>query len=247
MMRMNTDTYYRLLNCGLRLAAGAGSATGVKQAPVGYNRAYVRVSASATIREFYQAWKRGENFVTNGPMLQLSTESGHRPGDTVKLPHTGGAITVRLEVLSDQPLRTVEVIVNGQVAAAIDVDDPQRVAATRQIRIESGSWIAARCTAQDDLLTDDELSAYAGRGTADRFGVAPSRLRFAHTSPIYVTVGGRDPAVRRSIEEGLRMLDRFQAFASDNADPAYRASILSAVGEARTNLRRRLVDVDGEY
>ena len=28
MMRMNTDTYYRLLNCGLRLAAGAGSATG---------------------------------------------------------------------------------------------------------------------------------------------------------------------------------------------------------------------------
>jgi hypothetical protein len=41
MMQMNTDTYYRLLNWGLHLATGAGSACGVKQNPVGYNRAYV--------------------------------------------------------------------------------------------------------------------------------------------------------------------------------------------------------------
>ncbi len=42
MLQMNTDTYYRLLNWGLRLAAGAGSAIGVKQVPMGYNRAYVK-------------------------------------------------------------------------------------------------------------------------------------------------------------------------------------------------------------
>lgn len=52
MMQMNTETYYRLLNWGLRLAAGAGSATGVKQVPVGYNRAYVQVDRAATLRQF---------------------------------------------------------------------------------------------------------------------------------------------------------------------------------------------------
>ena len=47
MLRMNNETYYRLLNCGLRLAAGAGSATGAKATPVGYNRAYVRAGKNA--------------------------------------------------------------------------------------------------------------------------------------------------------------------------------------------------------
>ena len=109
MLNMNTATYYRLLNCGLRLAAGAGSATGVKAAPVGYNRAYVRVAEDASIEEFYRAWKRGSNFVTNGPILQLSTASNRRPGDTIKLSPSGGTIDVLLEVVSDQPLQTVQV------------------------------------------------------------------------------------------------------------------------------------------
>ena len=74
--QLNTDTYYRLLNCGLRLAAGGGSATGVKQAPVGYNRAYVaRRRRMPRFDEFYEAWKSGRNFVTNGPMLILRTDS----------------------------------------------------------------------------------------------------------------------------------------------------------------------------
>lgn len=245
MLRMNTDTYYRLLNCGLKLAAGAGSATGVKQAPVGYNRTYVRAPADATIEEFYEAWKRGSNFVTNGPMLWLSTESGHRPGDTIELAQGGDSIGVRLEVLSDQPLRTVELIVNGEVAETIDIDQPKQTEAVRQLRIEAGSWIAARCTARDDLLTDDELTTYAGQGTNAKFGVAPSRLRFAHTSPIYVAVAGRGPVVRRSVEEALQMLDGFEAFALDNADAAYRKPILSAVDEARVRLKQKLADGGG--
>ena len=123
---------------------------------------------------------------------------------------------------------------------SFDVDDPKHVEVTDRIRIETGSWLAARCTARDDLLTDAELSAYAGRGTRVAFGVARSRLRFAHTSPIYVTVGGRGPIVRQSVEEGLKMLDRFRGFAADKADLAYRDSILAAVEKARTKLTRRL-------
>ena len=62
MLRMNTDTYYRLLNCGLRLAAGAGTATGVKQAPVGYNRVYVRADAAP----------RSTSFTKRGRQVEIS-------------------------------------------------------------------------------------------------------------------------------------------------------------------------------
>lgn len=244
MLQMNTDTYYRLLNCGLRLAAGAGSATGVKQAPVGYNRSYVRSPANASIDDFYDAWKRGENFVTNGPILQLSTASGQRPGNTLELPAEGGTVEVMLDVLSDQPLQTIELIRNGEVVAEIETDDLHHVETTRKIRVEKGAWIAARCTAHDDLLTDVELTAYADHGSQTGFSVVPSRLRFAHTSPIYVTVGGREPLVRRSVAEALQMLDRFEVFATEVADPHYLPSILSAVDEAHGKLKSRLEDVD---
>ena len=244
MLQMNTDTYYRLLNCGLRLAAGAGSATGVKQAPVGYNRTYVRVPADVSIKDFYEAWKRGENFVTNGPILQLGTASGHRPGDTIELPAGGGTIEVKLEVLSDQPLQSVELIHNGEVVAEFDADDPKHVEASSELHVEAGSWIAARCTAHDDLLTDSELEAYADHGSQTGLSVAPSRLRFAHTSPIYVTVGGRGPVVRRSVTESLQMLDRFKIFATEVAEPHHLPPILSAVDEARMQLKRKLEDVE---
>ena len=85
-----------------------------------------------------------------------------------------------------------------------------------------------------------QLAAYDGRGTRDPFGVARSRLRFAHTSPIYVTVGGRGPLARKSVEEGLRMLDRFDDFAAATAAPAFQDSIRAAVSEARDKLKRRL-------
>ncbi len=236
MLRMNTDTYYRLLNCGLRLAAGAGTATGVKQAPVGYNRAYVRVATDTSLDEFYEAWKAGRNFVTNGPMLMLRTESGQRPGDTIKLPKDGGAIKVHVEAISDQPLTAVEIVVNGKVVASFDIDDSKLVSGTHELRIAEGSWIAARCTARDELLSDDELAAYKDTSDNKPFRVAPSRLRFAHTSPIYVAVGGESVAVTKSIVEGFQMLERFEVFAQETADAPYQGATKDAIQSARRRL-----------
>jgi len=240
MMRMNTDTYYRLLNWGLQLAVGAGSATGVKQAPVGYNRAYVRAASNSTLNEFNATWKAGKNFVTNGPMLFLTTRDGQRPGDTIKLPSEGGTVRFDVEALADQRIFGVELIVNGKVAASLAVDNPRHVKGMAEIEIKNGSWIAARCTARDGLLTDKELAVYRQGDVREQYCIRPSRLRFAHTSPIYVTVGGQGTAVRKSIDEGLQMLDRFEVFARATAGPKYRSSILAAVQQARRKLQTRL-------
>ena len=81
------------------------------------------------------------------------------------------------------------------------------------IQVDSGCWIAARCVAYDPLLSDEELASFANGESEE-----PSRLRYAHTSPIYVTVNGKGAAVQNSIAEGLRMLDQFEVFARRECD-----------------------------
>ena len=240
MMRMNTDTYYRLLNCGLKLAAGAGTAIGVKPNPVGYNRAYVRVPADASLQEFNNAWAAGKNFVTNGPMIFLKTAAGQKPGDTIELPADGERMSIELTVLSDQPLTTAEIVLNGQVIHAFEVAEKHQFSGTAEIDVPKGSWLAARCTARDDLLTDQELSVYRSGADEHRFRQRPSRLRFAHTSPIYLSVGGQGAAVPESIREGLLMLDHFELFTHDQADDQYIGPTTAAIEKARAKLQSRL-------
>lgn len=242
MMRMNTDTYYRLLNWGRQLAAGAGSACGVKENPVGYNRAYVQVDRKATLFEFLQEWAAGRNFVTNGPMLLLETADGARPGSTIALADGGRDVSVRVTATAEphQVLTSVEIVVNGQVAHSFDLDQEHELTGQVTLPVTQGAWIAARCTCRDDLLSDAELASYARGGDKQPFRQRPSRLRYAHTSPIYVTVDGRETAVRKSIEEGLRMLDRFEQFARETTAARYLPATLEAIKEARQKLQLRL-------
>ena len=95
-------------------------------------------------------------------------------------------------------------------------------------------------TARDDLLTDAELAVYTRGDDDDRYRQRPSRLRYAHTSPIYVTVDGQDTAVRKSIEEGLQMLARFEVLARRKAAPQYLPSVLQTLQKAKQKLERRL-------
>lgn len=240
MMQMNTDTYYRLLNCGLKLATGAGTAIGVKPNPVGYNRAYVRVPADASLPAFNKAWAAGKNFVTNGPMIFLKTATGQKPGDTIELSADGDRVSVELAILSDQPSTTAEIVVNGQVAHAFEITEKCQFSGTTEIDIRKGSWLAARCTARDDLLSDQELSVYRWGEDEHRFRQRPSRLRFAHTSPIYLSVGGQGVAVVESIREGLLMLDHFERFTREQADEQYVGPTTLAIERARTELKARL-------
>ncbi len=249
MMQMNTDTYYRLLNWGLKLAAGAGSATGVKQVPVGYNRAYVRVpngnkEGAHSVEAFYQNWAAGNNFVTNGPVLLLTTQNDHKPGDTISFPKGEHEITLHVESQSGPncELQRLEIIVNGTVAHTIPITNAHQAEGDVQLVIRQGSWIAARCVAHDTLLSDDELSVFSRGSDDDRFRMRPSRIRFAHTSPIYVTVDGRGAAVPTSLREGLKMLDRLEEFGRDNAAEEFLPDFIAGVTAARRKIMVQLED-----
>jgi len=235
MMRMNTDTYYRLLNCGLRLAAGAGSATGAKDTPVGYNRVYVQAGEKPSLPQFLAAWRAGRNFVTNGPMLFLKVDE-HGPGDTIALREGGTEVTIRADALSEQPLTSLEIVSNGKVIATAGKVTGLQAQIVTRMTIREPCWIAARCTERDGWLTDDELAADHDYG--GRMACKPCRLRFAHTSPVYVTAQDRAVRVPGSVDEARRMLDAFEAFARGEVGDKYREELNAALAQARDNLMK---------
>jgi Tol biopolymer transport system component len=70
--------WYRLLNCGFRIAAGAGTDAMANFAslhgPVGMNRVYVRSGPPLEHRRWLSALKAGRSFATNGPLLGMTVD-----------------------------------------------------------------------------------------------------------------------------------------------------------------------------
>eukprot|EP00035_Acanthoeca_spectabilis_P003456 m.93387 g.93387 ORF g.93387 m.93387 type:complete len:81 (+) comp12134_c0_seq1:68-310(+) len=66
--------------------------------------------------------------------------------------------------------------------------------------------------------------------------VLASRHRFAHSSPIYVTVGGVGARVQSAITEGEKLLARFEEYAQNAADPQFAGAVAEAVKDAHSIL-----------
>ena len=64
----------------------------------------------------------------------------------------------------------------------------------------------------------------------------PSRLRFAHTSPLYVEVGNSPARVATSVAEARKMLDAFERFARKEAKEEYRSEAVELIPKARAAL-----------
>ena len=145
--------------------------------PVGMYRTYVRIPDD---EEFtYEAWCRnaakGRTMLSGGPIIQCSVE-GREVGDTIDLPGPG-KVEVSAWAESVVPMSRLEIVQNGRVVASSESPTPtRRLRIDEAIRIDGNSWLAARAGGP----------GYYGYTHYDvwRRGI------FAHTSPIYVSVGG---------------------------------------------------------
>ena len=73
------EIYYHILNCGLRIPPSAGSASGVLNNPLGYNRMYVQLDGDLSYPAWWDGLRAGRVFVTNGPLLRVRAD-GQPPG-----------------------------------------------------------------------------------------------------------------------------------------------------------------------
>jgi hypothetical protein len=169
--------WYRLLNCGLRLAATAGSDTfmntcdwGKFSNPPAGVRAFVRVDGALSTESWCAGVRAGRSFVTNAPMLRLEIGE-HGIGDEIAAA-PGDVLRVEAEAGSYAPMDRIELIVDGEVVVSAAADEGGRHAMlSHDLRVERGCWIALRATGPEH--------EYVLGGAL-----------FAHTSPIYVSVPG---------------------------------------------------------
>src|SRR5262249_34524857 len=156
------EVYYHFLNCGFRLPVSAGSASGVKEAPLGYNRVYVHLKEPFSYAAWFRALKAGRSFATNGPLLFL-TVAGLEPGETVRT-SPGRKLRVRVEAKSLRLLDRLEVIYRGRVIRSFqNADHRSGLAGTFDFAPAADGWLAARVFEKPDRT-----------------------IRFGHTSPVYV-------------------------------------------------------------
>lgn len=190
--------WYRLLNCGLRLAATAGTDTfmnafdaGKFSNPPGGDRAFVRVDGALSMESWCGGVRAGRTFVTNGPMLSLEANGRQIGDELIAIP--GDVIRVVAEAGSNAPMERIELIVNGEiVASAAATDAGQRASLTHEVVVQESCWIALRATGPaHPLVLDDAL--------------------FAHTSPIYVSAGGEPIAARGDAAYFVEWIDRLIA------------------------------------
>ena len=183
--------WYRLLNCGLRIPAAAGTDVFLNRIgsyPPGWGRCYVKLTNGLSYAEWMRGQKAGRSFVTTGPTLDWSVD-GREPGDTLRLDGPR-KVRVRARALSQFPIKSLELIVNAAaIPAQVTTNKATELVLDQEIELDRAGWIAVRCTSATS-------SAWAG----PMFG--------AHSNPIYVDIPGRLFDAREDAKYFLAWIDR---------------------------------------
>jgi TolB protein len=177
--KATANVWYRLLNLGYRLPAGAGTDAMANYAalrgPVGMNRVFLNTRGETTPAALRAALKAGRTFASNGPLLGLELD-GKRPGDTISRA-APGKLTYRIALRSPVAVDHLELVQNGKVVKAFSLaGDRRTLDAAGELPVEAGGWLLLR--AWNNGADPQVLDIYP----------------YATTSPIYLELPGGAPA-----------------------------------------------------
>jgi hypothetical protein len=194
--------WYRLLNLGYRIPAGAGTDAMTNYAdlrgPVGMNRVFLDTHGDTSPAALLAALKAGRTFASNGPLLGLEVD-GRRPGDAILLSRPG-KLKYKIALRSPVPVNHLEVVQDGKVVATYGVGPKRDLDAAGEISIDHSGWLLLR--AWNDGSDPHVLDIYP----------------YATTSPIYLELPGGHPADPEDAEYFAHWLDRVIADASARKD-----------------------------
>ena len=177
--RVTAAVWYRLLNLGFPLAAGAGTDAMANYAslrgPVGLTRVFVDTGGRRTPEAVRDSIKAGRSFVSNGPLLGLEM-AGERPGATISR-SAPGALAFRVALRSPVAVDHLELVYNGQVVRSfVLAGDRRSFDAEGELPVDASGWLLLR--AWNDAADPLVLDLYP----------------YATTSPIYLELPARRPA-----------------------------------------------------
>jgi hypothetical protein len=218
--------YHRLLSCGLRLAATAGTdcflsfaRLGVASNPPGWGRVYAHLGGEPlSVPAFQDAVRAGRTVVTNGPWLTLTVD-GQGPGAVLDR-RPGEELAVVARVTGPGAERLAVVGPDG-VVAEIRCDAAGHAELRADVPVEGPTWLAA-----------------VSRGGADPHTLDASVL--AHTSAVYVDVAGRRVARAEAARWCLALLDGVEGLVRRHGrfdEPAHLDEVVDVLDRARAFYR----------
>ena len=223
--QLHTQPWYELLNAGFRVVGNAGSdfpANLQRLDPypraiplLGPERSLVKAEAGESA---YDAWaegiRRGAAVVSNGPLLEFS--AGEKSsGEVVSWQGAGKTIRGVATAVFHRPIRKLEIIVNGRVAAARSGDGEQTELSLRfDFTLEKSSWIAARAQAESQESEPDI---------------------WAHANPVYFLQEGQPVHIEADREAVRLRWEKEAAYYRNSslvfAEPSHREELLMRVRE----------------
>jgi hypothetical protein len=217
--------YHRLLNCGFRLTASAGTdcfLNRIRSRLPGIQRVYVKTKEPFTYAGWIEGLRAGRSFVSNGPFVEFAVD-GKGVGDVVEL-RAAKEVKVQAAVTSPFPLTRIEVLYNGKAVATGEPAKTLTTELTKSIALEQSGWLALRVV---------------GPAHADVEGVV-----YAHTSPVYVTVAGKPAGSAEDAKYFLAWIDRLWETVQERdriPSPQEKAAVQAQVEQAR-GVYRKIVE-----
>ncbi len=225
---ITAGVWYRLLNNGFRIPAGAGTDAMANFAslrgPVGLVRVFVGSGPRLTHRSWLAALKSGRTFVTNGPVLAF-TLNGREPGAELVFPEGVHQVRARVSLRSIVPVDHLEIVANGAVVATLPITEGGMSADTTvTLPVARSGWFTLR--------------AYHPQPSPAVLDLYP----FATTSPVYVTVGGRPVRSAPDARFFVQWIERIEAHADahrewNTADE--KAAVMARLAQAKAEFVRR--------
>ena len=222
-----SNTLYRLLlDCGWRLSAVAGTDTfnNVRRHKVlGGDRVYAYTGDNLSYEGWVRALQQGKTFVSNGPLLYFRVQ-GRLPGSEIALDEPG-PVELELEIHSQVPMEKVEILFNSEILQEIPLQDGTTLTHRGTIRVPSSGWMAARVWGPEHPL------------------VVNNPELFAHTTPVYLTVGGRpyaDPEALEYFLEEFQGMRRTSLAGGSFESLHQQREVLGQLAEAEKIYRQRL-------
>jgi hypothetical protein len=212
--------WHHLLNNDLAIAptGGEDSISNLHRSKVvGSSRTYAYTGKRFTVEGWQDAARRGHTMFTTGPVLDFQV-NGQLPGDSVRLPASGGTVELQGSVSSFAPLSKVVIYNNGKVIKEL----PHSGSFTEKIRVSHSGWYALYAEGPADARLD-------------------TRFPQASTNAIRVYVGDEKIRNAESAEYFVRWCDKLHAMVADwpwwRSD-AEKKRVLAQVEEARAVYER---------
>ncbi|MFO1408681.1 MAG: CehA/McbA family metallohydrolase [Steroidobacteraceae bacterium] len=220
--KATAEVWYRLLNLGFRLPAGAGTDAMANYAslrgPIGLNRVYLATNGRLDAAAARDALVAGRTFATNSALLGFEV-GGVAPGAKLT-PGRAGARHYTVSMRSPVAMDHLEIVQNGQVLKVLELSGDRRsYDGEGDLDLAADGWIVLR--AWNDHADPQVLDIYP----------------YATTSPLYVEGFGPHPDARDDARYFVAWMDRVieatRARTSDFNDERERSATFDYLEKAR--------------